>query len=326
MYKMASFFTGMGGIDEGFRGTNQVETIYADEIDKYPAETFELNFSIKIDCRDIREVNESEIPDVDIICGGFPCQPFSTAGKREGIEDKKGRGTMFFEILRIIKAKKPRVIFLENVKGLLSNNKGDTFKLFLELLNEAGYHVKYKLMNASEYGNIPQNRERVYFVGFLNEKDFDNFRFPEPISLTTKLSDIIDFENKIDDKYYYTEGKYKGEMFSIIKKEMTEMNTVYLRKRRAHEVKKNKNDLIPTLTAAMGTGGHNVPLIKTQFGIRKLTPQECLNSMSYPADFKLPKQSDSRLYKQIGNSVCVSVVQRIAENIVRALNKTDEEE
>lgn len=317
--KVASFFAGVGGIDKGFEKTGCFETIYANEFDRYPVETFELNFPIKADCRDIHDVDTSEIPDFDVMLAGFPCQAFSIAGLRKGFDDEKGRGTLFFELIRIIKDKQPGIVFLENVKNLVSHDNGNTFRVILDELEKEGYRVKYNVLNAMEYGNTPQNRERIYIVGFKNEEHYKNFEFPHPIELTRKLDDIIDFETKVDNKYYYTDGKYKGDIYGKLVEAMDDDRSVYQWRRRY--VRKNKSGVVPTLTANQGEGGHNVCLVKTKYGIRKMTPHECFNTQGFDKDFKLPqKQAESRLYKQAGNSVCVSVIHRIAENIVKALS------
>lgn len=320
MYRLASFFAGVGGIDLGFWQTGCVETVYANENDNYPAQTFELNFPIGVTRRDIRDIGAEEVPDIDICVGGFPCQPFSIAGRREGFKDANGRGTLFFEFLRIISGKKPRVIFLENVKALATHNNGDTLRTILDALKRAGYYCAYRVINAMDTGNTPQNRERIYIVGFREEKDYEKFSFPTPIPLQTKLSDIIDFEGKTEDKYYYTPGKYKGNIYSELARSVTASDTVYQWRRRY--VRANRKNVVPTLTANMGGGGHNVPLILTKHGIRKLTPRECFNAQGFPKDFRLPAQSDSRLYRQAGNSVCVNLVRRIAESIVKAIDSS----
>lgn len=318
--KCASFFARVGGIDLGFQQTGCCEIIYANEFDTYPAKTYELNSSVKVDCRDINLVKSNEIPDFDICLAGFPCQSFSIAGYREGFDDKKGRGLLFFQIARILKDKRPSIIFLENVKNLVSHDNGKTFSIILDTLKNLGYHIKYKVLNAMEYGNIPQNRERIYIVGFLDKKLCDNFSFPNPIPLTTKLSDIIDFHTKVDDKYYYTKGKYKGDIFEKLVDAIDDEQAVY-QWRRTY-VRKNKSGVIPTLTANQGMGGHNVCIIKTDYGIRKMTPHECFNAQGFPKNFKLPDDiKDSRLYKQAGNSVCVSVINRIATNIIDTYKK-----
>lgn len=317
MYSVASFFAGVGGIDLGFELTKQARTIYANEIDPYPIQTFEANFPIKVDQRDICDVKASEVPNIDIILGGFPCQAFSIAGYRKGFEDEKGRGTLFFEILRIIKAKKPKAILLENVKNLVSHDNGNTFRVILEALKDAGYHVRYAVLNAMEYGNIPQNRERIYIVGFKSKKVFEKFTFPEPISLKKTIHDVIDFINPVDEKYLYTKGKYKGDIYDKLVAAMDDSNAVYQWRRKY--VRKNMSGVVPTLTANQGEGGHNVCLVKTRQGIRKMTPKECFNTQGFPESFVLPNIADGRLYKQAGNSVCVSVVKRIAEQILVAM-------
>lgn len=318
--KCASFFAGVGGIDKGFEATNYFNIIYANEMDPYPIKTYELNFPIKVDCRDINDISPQEIPDFDIMIAGFPCQAFSVAGNRKGFNDEKGRGTLFFELLRILKVKKPKVLFFENVKNLVGHDGGNTFSIIINALKNEGYYLKYSVLNAMEYGNIPQNRERIYIVGFKDKESYRNFVFPKPIKLTTKLTDIIDFKTKKDEKYYYTEGKYKGNIYEKLIEAMDDPNAIYQWRRKY--VRKNKNGVIPTLTANQGEGGHNVCLIKTKYGIRKMTPHECFNAQGFNKDFKLPtNMSDCRLYKQAGNSVCVSVIKRIAENIKIALNK-----
>lgn len=317
MLTCASFFAGVGGIDKGFEDTGFFKTIYANEFDAFPTETYEANFALKVDCRDIHQVTNSEIPDFDVMLAGFPCQAFSIAGYRKGFEDEKGRGTLFFELVRIFKEKKPSIIFLENVKNLVGHDNGNTFRVILEELQGEGYHVKYAVLNAMEYGNVPQNRERIYIVAFKDPEVFRNFEFPMPIPLTTKLTDIIDFESKVDEKYYYREGKYKGDLYSQLVEAMDDDKAVYQWRRKY--VRKNMSGVVPTLTANQGEGGHNVCLIKTRYGIRKMTPHECFNTQGFPKDFILPKKmSDARLYKQAGNSVCVSVIARIAEQVKKA--------
>ncbi|MDO5329100.1 MAG: DNA cytosine methyltransferase [Coriobacteriia bacterium] len=320
MYKVASFFAGVGGIDLGFENTGKFKTVYANEFDSYPANTYELNFDISVDTRDIKDIKSSDIPDFDIMLAGFPCQPFSQAGLREGFEDNKGRGTLFFELIRIVKDKEPDIVFLENVKNLVSHDNGNTFRVILEQLQNLGYKVKYQVLNAMEYGNIPQNRERIYVVAFKSKEIFKNFEFPYPVKLETKLSDIIDFDKKFDDKYYYTKGKYKGNIYEKLVDSIDDDRAVYQWRRKY--VRKNKSGVVPTLTANQGEGGHNVCIVKTKFGIRKMVPHECFNAQGFPKNYKLPKDmSDARLYKQAGNSVCVSVIERIAGNIYEAIRE-----
>ena len=320
MLKCASFFAGVGGIDKGFEKNKLFKVVYANEFDPYPVRTYELNSDIKVDCRDIHDVMPEELPDFDVMLAGFPCQAFSVAGYRKGFEDEKGRGILFFELIRIIKNKQPAIVFLENVKNLVGHDNGNTFRVIREALEENGYHVNPMGLNAMEYGNIPQNRERIYLVCFKDETVYQNFHFPLPITLKKKLSDVIDFDKKVDEKYYYTEGKYKGDIYEQLIDAMDDENAVYQWRRKY--VRKNKSGVVPTLTANQGEGGHNVCLVKTKYGIRKMTPHECFNTQGFSKTFKLPKDmSDARLYKQAGNSVCVSVIARIADSIAEAYKK-----
>ncbi len=317
--RVASFFAGVGGIDLGFKQAG-FHTVYANEFDSYAADTYECNFpNIKVDRRDIHIVPADEIPDFDILLAGFPCQAFSVAGYRQGFKDKKGRGELFFEMIRIMEQKRPRVAFFENVKNLVGHDKGNTFKVIREQLDILGYRYIYQVMNACEYGNVPQNRERIYIVAFRDEEDFEKFSMPLSIPLTKKLKDVIDFAGLKDHKYYYNQDKCK--FYDELKKNMTHSDTVY-QWRRVY-VRENKSNLVPTLTANMGMGGHNVPLILTwDKKIRKLTPRECFNVQGFPPNYILPEQSNTRLYKQAGNSVVVPVITRIADNIYKAISNS----
>ena len=317
--KVAGFFAGVGGIELGFKQAG-FDIVWSNEIDKNAAITFKENYTHTLIVDDISNIKSCDVPDVDIIVGGFPCQAFSVAGYRKGFEDE--RGEIFFQLARIINDKQPRVIFIENVKNLLSHDNGNTFKVIKETLENYGYHLLSKVLNSADYGNIPQNRERIYIIGFKNKRDYDNFEMIEPINLDKTILDMIDFTKKVDEKYYYT--KDKCIFYDELEKSIVKKDTLYQWRRRY--VRENKSNLCPTLTANMGTGGHNVPLVLTDFGIRKLTPRECFRFQGYPEDFKLPaKMAKSHLYKQAGNSVVVPVIKRLALNILSALNKTDEQ-
>lgn len=329
---IVSFFAGVGGIDLGFEDAGEYRTVYANEFDKNAQHTFETNFNSRgtyLDRRDIKLVDAEEVkeeaPNASVLLAGFPCQPFSIAGYRQGFEDN--RGDLFFETHRIIRYLQPKVIFLENVKNLVTHDHGNTFKVIREFLVHSGYYIKWKVLNAKEYGNIPQNRERIYVVGFKDKKAFDNFDFPEKIDLTTKLSDIIDFDAKfgevtkfgdlLEDRFFYREDKQT--FYPKLAEAMNSSETIYQWRRQY--VRENKSGVIPTLTANMGTGGHNVPLIRTHHGdIRKLTPRETFNAQGYPINYHLPvDESMGALYKQAGNSVVVPVITRIAKNINKAI-------
>lgn len=321
-YNIAAFFSGVGGIELGFEQTNEFRVVYANEFDKYARATYSLNYpDTHLDSRDIHAVPADEVLDekgednIDIVVGGFPCQAFSIAGYQKGFDDD--RGDLFFELLRIIEAKKPKAIFVENVKNMVSHDHGNTFKVIREALTENNYFIKWKVLNGKDYGNVPQNRERIYIVGFDNKEAYDAFSFPDEIKLTTSLRDIIDFSDKKEEIFYYRKDKQR--FYDELKSAMTSQDTIYQWRRQY--VRENKNGVIPTLTANMGTGGHNVPLILTDEGtIRKLTPKETFNAQGYPKSFKLPEGiSNGQLYKQAGNSVVVPVIKRIAENIASSL-------
>lgn len=315
-------FAGVGGIDLGFEQAG-FHTVYANEIDPYAVETYKLNFpNVCVENRDIHEVvselemGQTTLPSYDILLGGFPCQAFSIAGYREGFNDKKGRGGLFFEIMKIVRTTHPKVVFLENVKNLVSHDNGKTFQIIKDALESEGYHIQAKVMNTAQYGNIPQNRERIYIVGFLDKTAFSHFVFPDEAKLETKLEDMIDFHQAVEAKYYYTPSTFSH--YSEIQNVITRQDTVYQWRRKY--VRENKSGLCPTLTANMGTGGHNVPLILSDTGIRKLTPRECFNLQGFSKTYHLPNLSNGRLYKQAGNSVSVSVIHAIATKIKEALD------
>lgn len=315
--KTASFFAGVGGIDLAFKQKGFINS-WGNEIDKYASETYRANFNNHFVTGDIKEISPVTIPNFNIMLAGFPCQAFSLAGYRKGFDDD--RGNLFFELVRILEDKKPEIIFLENVKNLVGHDRGKTFVVILNILEKNGYTVKHRVLNACEYGNIPQNRERIYIIAFKS-KDFANkFIFPNPIPLTASLSEFIDFNTKQDEKYYYTEKSCS--FFKELKQNVIRKDTLY-QWRRVY-VRENKSNLCPTLTANMGTGGHNVPIILTKYGIRKLTPRECFNLQGFPSDFILPKHlSNTRLYKQAGNSVVVPVINRIAKEIKKVISNTE---
>lgn len=316
-YKVASMFAGIGGICLGFKRAG-ADIVWANEIDKYACITYRENFGEGYLIEgDIHDIKVEDISNFDILTSGFPCQAFSIAGYRKGFEDE--RGHLFFETLRIIEGKRPRAFLIENVKNLVSHDSGKTFRIIYDALKEAGYHIRYKVLNSMEYGNVPQNRERIYIVGFLNKEECDKFYFPEPVPLTKTIDDIVNKKNKKDDIFYYDSSSRYYEMLS---EAMVNEDTVY-QLRRVY-VRENKSNVCPTLTANMGTGGHNVPLIKDKFGIRKFTPKECLLFQGFPDDFKISeKLSNAQLYKQAGNSVTVPVVERIAKNMISVMKEYD---
>ena len=309
--KTIDLFAGIGGVRLAFEKAG-FHTVFANDFEPKCASTYDLNFFIpKLTIKDIKQVSFKELPNFDLLLGGFPCQPFSVAGKRKGMDDE--RGTLFFEIANILKERNPVGFFLENVKNLTGHNFGKTFKIILNRLDILGYDVKYAVLNSMEYGDIPQNRERVYIIGFKKETGLiKKFIFPQSLQLKTSIQDIL--ESEVSDKYYYNDKP----LFEKLKSFPFKSNTIYQWRRRY--IRENKSGVCPTLTANMGTGGHNVPLVKDKKGIRKLTPRECARIQGFPDTFNLPNIADSYLYKQIGNSVSVPVVYRIAKNMMTALS------
>ncbi len=315
-YTLASFFAGVGGIDLAFENEG-FKAIYANELDENAVKTYKENFpEVSIVNYDIAKLEPTSVPDVDIIVGGFPCQAFSIAGYRKGFDDQ--RGVLFFDLMRIVEEKKPRVIFAENVRNLVSHDNGNTFKVMTETLEHLGYKYKYVTMNTLNYSSLPQNRDRVYIVAFLDHSLVDLFEFPIQTNNTIPINEFIDFGSRVPEKYYYSKYKNIADAFKNIA-----INNESVYQWRRHYVRANKKGVCPTLTANMGTGGHNVPLIFTQYGLRKLTPRECFKLQGFPEGFKLPGINDSQLYKQAGNSVSIEVVQRIAKNIYDTLRLKD---
>lgn len=310
--KTIDLFAGVGGIRIGFERAGFM-TVFANDFDETCKETYDLNFSEpKLNTEDINKLNIDLLPSFDILLGGFPCQPFSVAGYMKGFRDEKGRGNLFFRIAEIIEAKKPKAILLENVKNLKGHDNGNTFKVIKETLEKLGYHIKSEILNSMTHGNIPQNRERIFIVGFLDKSKAEAFNFPEEIKLVKSFKEYV--ANEADSKYYYNDKP----LYERIKNDINSEETVYQWRRKY--VRSNKKGVCPTLTANMGLGGHNVPIIKNGKGIRKLTPKECFLLQGFPEDFKLPELADSKLYHQAGNSVTVPVIERVAIEIKRVLH------
>lgn len=250
------------------------------------------------------------------MCAGFPCQAFSIAGKRKGFEDI--RGTLFFDVAEIISQHRPKAVFLENVKNLKTHDRGNTYRVIHKTLSELGYEVYDKVMSPNEYANIPQNRERIFIVAFNRGcmTNYGDFQFPTQKPLTKSIHDCID--NSVSDQRFFYSDKMSH--YDELKREITSQDSIY-QWRRVY-VRENKSGVCPTLTANMGTGGHNVPLILTDNGIRKLTPRECLNFQGFPDYYRFPDTIPiSACYKQAGNSVAVPLIQLVCEKIWDILKK-----
>lgn len=314
--KVVSLFAGVGGVDKGFELAG-CQTIWANEFDPRSAEIFRANFpNTTLDTRDIQQVPSGQIPQMDILTAGFPCQAFSIEGRRAGFEDE--RGNLFLEVARIAERHRPKVIFCENVKHLVSHDGGRTFEVILSVFGQLGYKVKWKVLKTSDYSRLPQLRERVYLVAFLDQAAADRFQFPRPVEVTGSLRDFIGFGQKVADKYYYRTGSAK---YGVLSEHVTSQGHVYTI-RRSQKVRVSRAGHVPTLLASMGTGGNNVPILLDDFGeIRKLTPRECFNLQGFGRDFVLPPTvADSGLYKACGNSVSVPVIESLARQVLAALS------
>lgn len=313
-FKFIDLFAGIGGFRLALQNIGG-KCVYTSEWDNAAKKTYRENFG-EIPFGDItKESTKNYIPDeFDVLCAGFPCQAFSIAGNRKGFKDT--RGTLFFDVEEIIEKHRPKVVFLENVKNLVSHDKGNTFKTIIEILEQKlGYKTYSSVLNSMTHANIPQNRERIFIVAFdpKQVKNHSKFKFSEKIKLTKSIHNILE-KGKQEEKYYYPKDhKYYPEL----EKTMTSKDTVY-QWRRVY-VRENKSNVCPTLTANMGTGGHNVPLIKDNFGIRKLTPRECFSFQGYPKNYILPNLANSKLYMQAGNSVTTTLIERIANEIMKVL-------
>lgn len=299
--KVASLFCGCGGTDIGLQGafdflgkhyeSNKIEIVYANDIDKNACVIFEKNFRIKPDNRDIRLVSSEELPEFDILTGGFPCQSFSIVAQnppRLGIKDE--RGMLFFEMCRILRERQPKCFIAENVKGILTANKKAAFSLILQEFEGSGYDVKYKVLNAAEYG-VPQKRERVIIVGFRKDLKID-FSFPDPI-ITEEcqfkpLQSVI--EKEVPDKYFFSERAVAGMMKS----------REFMNKGRAQDVTKPCN----TVGAHLAKVSLNStdPVLYLSGRYRRFTPREVARIQSFPENFELIG-SEAAQYRALGNAI-----------------------
>lgn len=305
--KVGSLFSGIGGIDLGFEQAG-FEIAWANDFDAAACKTYRNNFPNTILIEDdVRNINSCALSDIDVLVAGFPCQPFSVMGYRRGFNDP--RGNLFFEIARFIDVKRPKVVFLENVKNLMEHDNGKTFLVIYNALAQFGYSVKYKVINATDV-NIPQNRARIFIVAFRDIEDCDKFSFPQYTPLEATIDDIIDRSIKHDDIYYYgSESRY----FKELNAKIVDKTGIY----RIDDsgIATRKWEICPTLKANMGTYHDRVPIIRDDFGIRMLTPMECLAFQGYPKKYTFKGVSLKSAYKQCGNTVCVPIIKSIAEKL-----------
>lgn len=312
-FKFIDLFAGIGGIRLAFQNLGG-KCVFTSEWDTYSKKTYEANFG-EVPFGDITKIKETEIPDHDILLGGFPCQPFSIAGvskknalgKAHGFLDET-QGTLFFDVARIIKHKKPSAFMLENVKNLVSHDKGKTFKVITETLKELGYTIHFKVLDGQYF--VPQHRERIIIVGFRNSifKGKENFEFPKMGEKKFAIKDIL--ENEVEEKYtlsdklwnylqdYAKKHKAKGNGFGF---GMTDLNGISR-----------------TMSARYYKDGAEILIPQEGKNPRRLTPRECARLQGFPDSFLIPV-SDNQAYKQFGNSVVTPLIQAVGKNIVKEI-------
>jgi DNA (cytosine-5)-methyltransferase 1 len=325
-YTVGSLFAGIGGFCSAFKSAG-FELLWANELDSFATQTYEHNFpQVRLIEKSIQElsVDQDELSAVDVITAGFPCQPFSVAGPKSGFADERGR--LFFEITRLLKEfknERPKIVILENVKHLLRHDKGRTFAKMSSEIQTAGYWFRTAnatVLNTIMHTRIPQNRERLFMVAFNWDVFSKNdFVFPETEEGVDPLEDFLDLHERANDDLYFDENSKYGRMF-VESMAKGDQKSVYILRR--YYVRENKSNSVFTLTANMGDGGHNVPVIKDQWGIRKLTPRECARLQGFEEpNFHFPDElSKTQRYKQIGNAVTVPLVEKLAVECTRHLN------
>lgn len=306
-YKIIDLFAGIGGTRLGFHQTGKTKTVFSSEIDKFAVKTYRANFG-EIPSGDISKIPENYIPDHDILVAGFPCQAFSQAGKKLGFADT--RGTLFFEIARILRYKKPKTFLLENVKNLKSHDNGNTYKIIEETLKALNYDVSSAILKAKDFG-VPQNRERIYIVGFNKDKvkHYNRFSFPAKSPTNISVGDIL--EPFVDTKYTISDALWNGHQRR--KKENKEKGNGF-----GYSLFNDKSKYTNTLSARYYKDGSEILIEQNGINPRKLTPREAARLQGFPEDFIIPV-SDTQSYKQFGNSVAVPVINAIAKNIIKIL-------
>lgn len=317
--KIASLFCGCGGTDVGMKGgfdylgkhyeANNVEIVYANDIEKSACEIFADNFDVIPDNRDIREIDSKDLPDFDILTGGFPCQSFSIVAqnpKRLGIKDEKGM--LFFEMCRILRERQPKCFIAENVKGILTANKGEAFPLIIKEFQNSGYDVTYQIVKAVEYG-VPQKRERVIIVGFRKDLDI-KFEFPKPVTPNEQnyvpLKLVID--SKVDEKYYFSQKAVDGMM----------KNRETMNKGRAQDVERPCNTVGAHLAKVSLNSTDPVLMVGERY--RRFTPREVARIQSFPDSFVL-RESESSQYRALGNAIPPVMFWYIMRTVKKSLDK-----
>jgi DNA (cytosine-5)-methyltransferase 1 len=298
MTKIIDLFAGIGGIRLGIEQVfSDAKCVFTSEIDKYAIETYKANFGLEHIHGDITQIPISEIPDHDILLAGFPCQPFSQAGLKKGFSDT--RGTLFFDIERIVRAKKPRAFLLENVKQLKGHDQGKTLKVICERLAQAGYQTFVDVLKARDFG-VPQNRERIYIVGFLEHGL--SFKFPSPLGIKTCVGNIL--ENQVIDKYTISDRLWAGHQRRKIENKLKGKGFGY-------SLFNAQSAYTNTISARYYKDGSEILIEQHHKNPRRLTPREAARLQGFPENFIIPV-SDAQAYRQFGNSVSVPVIKEIA--------------
>lgn len=306
--RVCSLFCGIGGIDLAVRQAGH-KVVWANDNDKFACMTYRHNFpDTELVEADIRSVNKITIPDCDIVTAGFPCQPFSVCGRQKGFNDE--RGNLFFEISKIIDVKQPKIVFLENVANLTEHDNGKTFNVIHNELAGRGYYIRYIIADAYDYG-LPQHRTRTYIIAFKDKSVCDNFSFPEEVPLKKHITDILDTSVKVAERYYYYPDNPKYER---LLKAIADSKQLY--RFSDWGIQASKDGIAFTLKANMGTYPNRIPIIKDDFGIRNITPAECLALQGFPMEFIFPDTvPEQKQYKQAGNTVCVPIIKNIVLQI-----------
>jgi DNA (cytosine-5)-methyltransferase 1 len=310
-YRCIDLFAGIGGTRLGFYQTNKCSFVFSSEIDKFAQKTYHANFG-EFPVGDIRAVDENMVPDHDILIAGFPCQAFSQAGKKMGFQDT--RGTLFFEIARIIHKKRPRAILCENVKNLVRHDGGKTYKVIEGVLKSEGYDVHLLSYHARQFG-VPQNRERVYIVCFDKKtvKNYKEFTPPEPTNELTRVGDIL--EKKVSEKYTISDKLWAGHQRRKFQNKLDGKGFGY-------SLFNENSQYTNTISARYYKDGSEILIEQPGKNPRKLTPREAARLQGFPEEFIIPV-SDTQAYKQFGNSVAVPVINAIALQMIKTLENSD---
>ena len=304
--RLGSLFSGLGTAEIATKAVfDDARCVFACEIDKYARASFEANVSCEEFYKDVREIDGSKYKDkIDILIGGSPCQDFSIAGLRAGVAGE--RGQLLYEYLRVLKEARPKYFIFENVKGLLSINKGKTFNTLLEYVKELGYFLTYQILNTKDYG-IPQNRERLYLVG---SKEDLGIGFKKPIKLTKSIKDFLDTDNNkyLNKPYELLPKSIGSSIIQVAKTDCSRENTG-----RVYSV----DGASPCLLATAGTGGNNQVKVLIQDKIKLLSPREYLRLQGFDDSYKIVV-SNSQMYKQAGNAMSLNVLTMVLESIKEA--------